>query len=170
LERLASFVAFLPPYLIPFLALLCLLTLQSSIGGRAAEALTPVAAIVAIAVVPAALNIAQTASIIRRTLRTDFARTLVAVGASPRYQRARLLNNVVAEIVPSLEKMLTSMTAALLFAEPVLGLSGFGTTAVRAVRRSDPDLLMGVTLLLAFAVGLFRLAALVVRRHYGLRA
>ena len=60
------------------------------------------------------------------------------------------------------------LIAALLFAEPILGLSGFGSMAVRAVRRADPDLLLGVTLALATAVAFLRLTAFAVRRHYGL--
>ena len=167
-DRLASLIAFFPPYLVPFLALLFLLAVRPVLGAGPAAALAPVMAVLAIAVTPAALIAAQTANIARRNLRSDFARTLAAAGATPLYLRFRLLHNVAAEIAPSLEKMFTWMVATLLFAEPILGLSGFGTTAVRAVRRSDPDLLLGVTLAIAVAVALLRLLVLCVRRRYGL--
>lgn len=168
LDRVASLIAFLPPYLMPFLALLFLLAARPILGSELSGALAPVAAVLAIAATPAALVAAQTANVTRRNLESDFARTLVAVGAKPLYLRVRLLHNVAAEISPSLEKMFTWMVATLLFAEPILGLSGFGTTATRAVRRSDPDLLLGVTLVIAATVGLLRLLALWVRRRYGL--
>lgn len=169
LDRLASFLAFLPPYVMPFLGVLIVLVIQKTVGAQISDYLLPIVTVAVISIVPAALAVAQTANIMRRNLESDFARTLVAVGAGTVYQRMRLLHNVVAEIAPSLEKIFTGMVAALLFAEPVLGLSGFGTTTVRAVKRSDPDLLLGVTLMLAISVGVFRLLTLVVRRHYGLR-
>jgi len=169
LDRAASFLAFLPPYVMPFLGVLVVLSVQAAFGVVITDGLSLLITVTAIAIVPGALIVAQTASITRRNLESDFARTLIAVGAPALYQRVRLLHNVAAEITPSLEKMFTGMMAALLFAEPILGLSGFGTAAVRAVRRSDPDLLLGVTLVLAGSVAVFRLFALVVRRHYGLR-
>lgn len=169
LDRLASFLAFLPPYVMPFIGVLGILVIQKTLGVQVSDALIPLVAVATIAIIPAALAVAQTASIMRRNLQSDFARTLTAVGARPLYCRIRLLNNVAAEIAPSLEKMFTGMVAALLFAEPVLGLSGFGTTTVRAVKRSDPDLLLGVTLILAISVSVFRLFAVLARRHYGLR-
>lgn len=169
LDRAASFLAFLPPYIMPFLGVLIVLSIQTAFGTVASDALTLSVTVAAIAIVPGALAVAQTVNITRRNLESDFARTLTAIGARTLYRRVRLLHNVAAEITPSLEKMFTGMVAALLFAEPILGLSGFGTTAVRAVRRSDPDLLLGVTLALAIVVAVFRLFALVVRRHYGLR-
>ena len=168
LDVIASLIAFLPPYLAPFLALLLLLSVQTLLGGMAPEVWTQVLAILAIAAAPGALIAVQTSNITRRNLESDFARTLAAVGAKPLRVRLRLLHNLAAEIVPSLEKMFASMVAALLFAEPILGLGGFGTTAVRAVRRSDADLLLGVTLVIAISIGLFRIGALWVRRRYGL--
>lgn len=168
LDHVASFVSFLPPYIMPFLGLLCLLISESLFGSSVSDTISLGISVVAIAAVPASLIAVQTSSISRRNLQSDFARTLLAVGATALYQRTRLLHNVIAEIIPSLEKTLTGMLAALLFAEPVLGLSGFGTTAIRAIKRSDPDLLLGVTLILAVSVGLCRLIAILVRRHYGL--
>ena len=169
LDRVASMIAFLPPYLAPFIALLLLLSAQSLLGGIVSDVWTQVLAILAIAIAPAALIAVQTSNITRRNLASDFARTVAAVGAKPLRVRLRLLHNLAAEIVPSLEKMFASMVAALLFAEPILGLAGFGTTAVRAVRRTDLDLLLGVTLVIAVSIGLFRIGALWVRHKYGLR-
>ncbi len=167
-DRFASFVAFLPPYVAPFIAFLVVLVILLKLGGSPAAVVFPVLTMIAIAAVPGALIAAQTINIMRRNLESDFARTLLAVGAKPVYQRTLLFPNVIAELVPSLEKVFTGMVAALLFAEPILGVEGFGTMAIRAVRRADPDLLLGITLVLSIAVGGFRLIALLVRRHYGL--
>jgi ABC-type dipeptide/oligopeptide/nickel transport system permease component len=164
----ASFLAFLPPYVMPFIGVILVLALQIMLGISPSETTVLWISAVAISIVPAALAVAQTVNIMRSNLQSDHARTLRAVGLAAFKQRLRLLHNVAAEIVPSLEKMFTGMVAALLFAEPILGLSGFGTTAVRAVRRSDPDLLLAVTLVLAVSVGILRLLALAVRRRYGL--
>ena len=142
LERVASLIAFLPPYLMPFLGLLLLLSLRPVLGVELSEASALIVAVLAIAATPAALIAAQTSNITRRNLGSDFARTLAAAGAGPLRVRLWLLHNIVAELAPSLEKMFTWMVATLLFAEPILGLGGFGTMAVRAVRRSDADLLL----------------------------
>ena len=79
-DRLASLIAFLPPYLMPFLGMLLLLSLRPVLGAEISEASAPVLAVLAIAATPAALIAAQTANISRRNLRSDFARTLAAAG------------------------------------------------------------------------------------------
>jgi ABC-type dipeptide/oligopeptide/nickel transport system permease component len=169
-EAVASFLAFLPPYVHPFLGLVFVLTTTLWFGLGVGQTLVHVVSVVALSMAPAAMVFTQALGISRRNLQSDFARTLLAVGATPLYQRSRLLHNLAAEIVPSLEKVLTNLVAVLLFVEPILGLGGFGTMAVRAVKRSDADLLLAVTLTLAIAVGVSRLVSLLVRRHYGLSA
>lgn len=169
-EAVSSFLAFLPPYVHPFLGLVFVLSATFWFGLGVGQGFAYAVAVIALATAPAAMVYAQARAITRRNLQSDFARTLLAVGATPLYQRYRLLHNLAAEIVPSLEKVLTSLVAVLLFVEPILGLSGFGTMAVRAVKRSDADLLLAVTVALAIAVGLSRLVSLLVRRHYGMAA
>lgn len=167
-EAASRFVAFLPPYVFPFIGLVTLLSLTFRGGLTAGEALTATVIVASLAVGPSALVFVQARSVVRRNLETDFARMLLAVGASPLQQRQRLLHNVIAELAPSLEKVAISLIAVLLFLEPIFGVDGFGTTAVRAIRRSDIDLILGVTLVMAAGVGACRIVAVITRRHYGL--
>ena len=166
-RTLVSFLSFLPPYVPAFFALLALLAVGAASPGHPALG---VLGTVAVAISPAMLAAGQAAGIMQRNLATEFSRTLVSIGANERFLRTRLLANLVAEIVPSLEKVFVMIAAGLLFAEPILGLPGIGTTAVRAVRRADPDLLLGVTLVFSFSVVLARLVAVIIRRRYGLSA
>jgi ABC-type dipeptide/oligopeptide/nickel transport system permease component len=164
-RRFFSVVSFLPPYVIASLALLILLGAgAASPGGHALWLM----AAAAVAVSPAALLAEQSAAITTRNLASDFARTMVAAGADAIYVRWKLLANLAAEIVPSLDKALVALVASLMFAEPILGLAGIGTTTVRAVRRADPELLVGVTLFFATCVAITRIVAVVVRRRFGL--
>lgn len=167
-ERVAPFLAFLPPYVLPFIGLVALLTATFSIGIPAGEIASQLVAIVALGAAPAALMFTQARAVAQRTWMSDFARTLLAVGATPIYQRWRLVHNVLAEIAPSLEKVLTALVAVLLFVEPIFGMSGFGTTAVRAIKRSDIDLILAITFVMAVGVAVCRLTALLIRRHYGM--
>ena len=169
-ESAARFVAFLPPYVLPFLGLVGLLSLTFSAGVSVGDVGSGTVAVVTLALAPAALVFAQVRAIVRRNLSTEFARMLLAIGASRFEQSARLLHNVLAELSPSLEKVATSLIAVLVFLEPVFGVDGFGTTAVRAIRRSDIDLILGVTLVMAIGVGVFKVLSIWVRRQYGLMA
>lgn len=164
-RTLVSFLSFLPPYVPAFFALLALLAVGAASPGDPALV---VLCTLAVALSPAMLVVEQAAGITHRNLSTEFARTLVSIGAGDRFLRMRLLGNLTAELVPSLEKVFVMIAAGLLFAEPILGLPGIGTTAVRAVRRADPDLLLGVTLLFSFSVVLARLVAVGIRRQFGL--
>lgn len=170
LESVGPFVAFLPPYVLPFLGLVALLSATFTFGFGTDGAVTELVAVVSLAATPAALIFVQARNIARRNLTTEFARTLLAVGATPACQRWRLLHNALAEIAPSLEKVLTAIVAVLLFLEPIFGVSGFGTTAVRAIRRSDTDLILGVTFVTAIGVGICRISSILIRRRYGIMA
>jgi ABC-type dipeptide/oligopeptide/nickel transport system permease component len=166
--RLAiSVVSFLPPYVIASLALLVLLAAGQ---GGLDSAVVQLTAAVAIAVSPTALLAEQTAGITARNLASDFTRTMAAAGASHGFMRSKLLANLAAELAPSFDKALVVLLASLMFAEPILGLPGLGTTTVRAVRRADPQLLVGVTVSFAICVATTRVLAVAVRRRFGLSA
>lgn len=164
--KFTSFIAFLPPYLIPFIGLLVVLSVQIS-GVILTQCGTFFVTVLAISIVPAALIVTQCLIINRRNLDSDFAFTLMSLGASNFYIRFRLLHNLFSEISPSIEKMFSGMLTAILFVEPVLGLNGFGTMAVRAIRRSDADLILAVTLITAMAISLLRILSAIIRQHYG---
>lgn len=164
----ASLIAFLPPYVMPFIGLVTLLSLTFSQNITLGATAYPFTATLMLAIPSGALIYSQAQAITRRCLQSDFAITLLAMGADPWYQKSRLLHNVIAEIIPSLEKVFVGLVAVLLFVEPIFGLSGFGTTAIRAIKRSDSELLLGVTLVLGTTVAFFRLISLAVRRRYGM--
>ncbi len=166
-RRLFSFLSFLPPYVSAFIAVLLLLLFGAASPGDPALG---VACTLAVALSPAMLVAEQAATVTARNLATEYARNLVALGANNAFVRRSLLANLLAELAPSLEKVLVLIAASLLFAEPILGLPGLGTAAVRAVRRADADLVMGVTLVFALGVSIARVAAVGVRARFGLRA
>lgn len=167
LQSAGDFLAFLPPYVAPFLGLALVLQMQFSTGSPFPGAGLEVIAIVSLSVGSGALLAAQTARITQRNLKSDFATSVKAAGASLLQVRRRLLHNLVVEIAPTFEKMVVSLMVALIFTETILGLGGFGTLAVRAVRRSDIDLVLGVTLVVASVVAIARISIWGIRTNYG---
>ena len=100
-------------------------------------------------------------------LAAPFAVTIRAVGASRQRQRTVLLHNLAMELAPTLEKLAVGLLTATLFAEPVFGLGGIGTVLLRAIRRTDVALLLGVVLLSALVVSTCHAVAEAVRAKYG---
>lgn len=168
LQDVADFVAFLPPFVAPFLGVAGLLAIEFAIGLPVPRPAYEIVAVVALSAGGGALLVAQTARITQRNLLSEFVRSIRAAGANEFQTRLRILHNLIAEISPTFEKLAVGLVATLFFAEPILGLSGFGTLAARAVRRSDVDLLLGVTLTVAVLVAVFRQATSMIRSSYGL--
>ncbi len=165
LDRLAAvsrLVAFLPPFVAPFVALGILIAFAGGLT-RLGEA----SAIACIAIPPAALLTAQAAAITRRNLNQPFAVTIRAMGASSARLRIRLTNALAMELAPTLEKVLAGLLTALLFVEPVLGLNGLGTVTMRGIARSDPDLILALVLMTALVINLARLGGLAAARATG---
>lgn len=167
MQSVCDFIAFLPPYVAPFLGLAAVLGIQFSTGIPFAGAAFELVAVLSLTAGAGALLAAQTVRITQRNLRSDFARSIKAAGATAMQLRLRLLHNLVVEIAPTFEKMVIGVVAALCFTETILGLGGFGTLAVRAVRRSDVDLVLGVTLAVALLVALCRVLVWEIRSAYG---
>ena len=166
-KRVGDFVAFLPPYAAPFLGFVVVLGVQFFGGIAISRAVYEVIGVLALSTGGGALLAAQTARITQRNLASDFARSIRAAGATRWQLRMRLIHNLVTEIGPTFEKMVVGLAAALFFVEPILNLGGFGTLAARAVRRSDTDLLLGVTLVVACMVALARVLVATTRLTYG---
>ena len=93
------------------------------------------------------------------------ARTLLALGASLSQQRRILAANLAFEMLPSLQKLSVSLFGILLFVEPIFGVPGVGTTAMRAIRRSDADLLLGVVVIFALLTASIGLAGQLARNR-----
>lgn len=166
-KRVGDFIAFLPPYVAPFLGLAVVLGVQFSSGVALSRAVYEIVGVFALSMGGGALLAAQTARITQRNLASDFARSIKAAGATRWQLRMRLIHNLVTEIGPTFEKMVVGLAAALFFVEPILNLGGFGTLAARAVRRSDTDLLLGVTLVVACIVAIARILVATTRLAYG---
>jgi len=73
------------------------------------------------------------------------------------------------EISPTLEKLGIGLLTAALFAEPVFGLGGIGTISLKAIRRTDVDLLLGIVLCSGTIVTCLRLVVNATRAQYGVR-
>ena len=89
----------------------------------------------------------------------------LAMGASHFRLRRRLLKNVFFEQLPSWEKIITTMLTASLFAEALLNLHGLGALTIRAISRSDWALVLGLVLVYAVIINLFRVISELSRQY-----
>jgi peptide/nickel transport system permease protein len=165
---LSSLLSFFPPFLIAFVGLGLLVSTDATFvfaakwGGWLLSA-------ICLAVPSAALLGAQAADVTDRNLRRPFATTVRAMGASRFQQRLRLSRNLVMELTPTFEKLVTGLLTTALFVEPIFGQAGLGTTTLQAIRRTDTNLLLALVLLFALAVNVARLLSNLVRSSYGLQ-
>jgi ABC-type dipeptide/oligopeptide/nickel transport system permease component len=157
------FLAFLPPFAAPFLALPVLLMISST-----HTMIATMASSVCITLPALAILCSQTAEVTQRNLSAPFAVNIRATGASNARLRVRLLRSLFVELLPTMEKIVSGLLVSLIFVEPVLGLDGFGTLAIRAIRRSDPDMVLALVLVVAITVNSARILAEVGRHHFRL--
>ena len=151
---LGSFLSFLPPYVPPFVALGLVSVLTFSFATPVGPAGTEILLALTLAMPAASLAVTQASLVMARLLQTDHARTVLSLGATDLQVRFMLAANLAYEMMPSLQKLAVALFGVLLFVEPIFGLQGVGTVAMRAVRRSDTDLLLGVVLVLALATAM----------------
>ena len=161
--------AFLPPYLAPSLLLWLLLLIQAT-WPEGALAAAPGLLCLSIALPGAAIAASQTALITRRNRELPFAITIRSLGVSENRLRERLLHHLAVELAPTFEKLLLGLVTALLFAEPIFGEEGLGSLTLRAIRRSDLDLILAVIVFTAAMVGILRFGRVLLRSAYGLDA
>lgn len=166
LYRIANFLTFLPAFVLPMLGFSLLLLISISLTSRVTNFENWLACILSIAVGPACLILAQTYQITTRNLESLHARRYLAAGASQQALRWRLLHNWIYEVTPTLEKVVSMLLTLMLFAEPIFSLPGIGTIVIRAVRRSDSELLLGMVLVFAVLINLSRITAAAVRAYY----
>lgn len=159
-------VSFLPPFLPSFIAVGIGLATYIELGGDQGF-FGELLSILAIVAIPAALASLQAGRIIQSQLAQPYARTLLAIGTSRFRQRVILLRNLLVEISPSVEKLVTAMFGSLLFVEPVLGMPGFGSMTVRAVQRSDVNMLLAAILVIGIVVAVARICTVVMRQMCG---
>lgn len=161
LSRLNSgvlpFFSFLPAYVLPLVALGGLATLTFIFGLHPAPMLNEFVLCLVLLIPSSSLALAQAGSVMKKLLTTDFVRTMHALGVAPQALRQFLLFNLMYELLPSIQKLTVALLGVLLFVEPMFGVPGLGTTAMRAIRRSDLDLLLGLVFVFAtltVAIGL----------------
>jgi len=167
-SNVATALAFLPPYLAPFLSLwlyVAVLPFLPTFSRQAEEILI----VLGLAIPAAVFLTAQVASITIRNLDRPFVQNIRSLGAGELAIRHRLLHHVVFEVSPSLEKILVGLFTAIIFAESLFGASGIGSLTARAIRRTDIDLMLSVILMSAIVVGVLRLSAVGIRNLYGLK-
>lgn len=164
----SSFVAFLPPFLAPVLMLWILLLIQTS-SPEAALLVAPWLLCLSIALPAAAIAASQTALVTRRNRELPFAVTIRSLGASEFRLRTRMLPHLVLELAPTFEKLLIGLVTALLFAESIFAEEGLGSLTLRAIRRSDLDLMLALIVFTALLVGLLRFGRILLRGAYGLK-
>jgi peptide/nickel transport system permease protein len=124
--------------------------------------------VVALALPPAGLIAAQARAIMRSNLASAHGLSLLAAGASPLQLRRRLLNNVIAELSSTFEKVINSTIATLVFVEAIFSTNGFGAMLARAIQRSDINLATTAVALIATAIVISRFGTDVARGFYGL--
>lgn len=168
-SRVSAFLAFFPPFVAPFLMLWVAIVLSRAIPSAGLD-LMPWLAGLAVALPALAFASAQAAAITERNLGMPFAVTIRAVGATPFRLRVRLLHHLLLEMAPTLEKLAIGLVTALLFAESVFGMSGLGSLTLRAIRRTDVDLILALVMMSAFLVASLRIATAALRAAYGVTA
>lgn len=98
------------------------------------------------------------------SLASDYARTAVAKGVpSSRIVRRHTLRNVASPVVTLIGLDLGQYLAGVVFIEAVFGWPGIGELAVSSLNQLDRPVVLGVALVVALAVGVFNLAADLVR-------
>lgn len=167
LGRLGLLFAFFPPFLAPF-TLLGLFLAGQTLFGPLPLALPWWLSVLALALPAASLAGAQTALITSRNLASRFALATRAIGLGRLRLRVRLLRNLSMEIAPTIEKLATGLITGALFAEVIFSQSGVGTLTLRAIRRTDVDLLLALVLIFATTVGIGRAIAAWLRGGAGL--
>lgn len=161
-HSLADFFAFLPAFVIPLVIFSILLPL-GLLSRLQSTFLSEIFCILAIAITPIALVVSQTRATTIVNIKSMHAKRHLSAGASIFDMRTRLLRNLFIEISPTFEKIITTMLAYIIFAEPIFSLPGLGTTVVRAVRRSDLNLLLAAIFIYAIVINSARILSNITR-------
>jgi peptide/nickel transport system permease protein len=159
-----SYILFFPLYGIPFFLFVLLLAIGARIYSGSITAWF--ACTVAIAIPPSALLASQAYASTKNHLESQHAINFLSMGISPSRLRHLLMRNLVYEIVPTFEKVMTGAVTGLMFSELVFGMPGMGALAIRAIRRADIELLLGVVVVFASLICLARLFSVVVLSFY----
>ena len=164
-DNWSVFGIFLPAFFLP-LFIFSLLILTGFITGNNVQKIGLwLGCVMSMAIPPILLINTQSKMVMGRLLVLPFARRYRSVGFNEYKVRLRLIKNMADEIAPTAEKMVTAMLTQVILAETIFGMEGIGTITVRAVRRTDINLLLGIVLLFSCIIGLIRLSSILFRVH-----
>mgnify|MGYP001573526310 CR=1 FL=1 len=148
---------FFPPY--GYSVLAAAFVLMVTRGVPLASAVPWMMCTLAAAASPMALLAGQARTVMAFHLSAGHSAYLRANGVSEQRIRRLCLFNVVAEMLPTIEKVVAGTLTGLVLAEFILGVPGLGLLTFRTVRRSDVEMLGGLVLFFAAVVATTRFAA-----------
>jgi ABC-type dipeptide/oligopeptide/nickel transport system permease component len=159
-----SYVLFIPSYGIPFILFSLLMVTNARLNPNA---ILPWLACALSVAIPASAMLASQAYIItKKNLTSQYAINFLSLGVTPRRLRRLLYSNLIYEITPTFEKVMTGIMTGLMFSEMIFGLPGIGTLAIRAIRRSDIELLLGIVIVFATLICIARLISMTIISLY----
>jgi len=163
LSKLIDFGIFMPSFFLPLLIYSIFISVgvfgfKSDIRG-----LLWVGCVFSMAFPPVLMVYSQSTQVMKKLLNLSFVQRYRSIGFSEKKLHWKLLRNLTDEIAPTFEKLITAMLTQIILAETIFGLSGIGSLTVRAVRRSDLNLLLGIVLFFAVSIGILRITTVFIR-------
>ena len=150
-------IAFLPPFVGPSIALVTSIFLTTFLSGAVLVGADWLLLAAGIALPCIAVAAAQASRITAKNLQQPFTIMMRACGLPELRIRVLLLRNLAVEIAPSLEQIAVVLITSLLLAEVIFGTSGLGSLTARAIRRSDMQLLLALTLVYSCGIAAIRM-------------
>ena len=162
-EKLSMFGIFLPSFFLPlFIFSLFIISGLISYSQGISFSLW-IGSTLAISITPLFLGYLQSKRVMRILLQKPFALQYRSYGFPEHYVRLKLLRNLIDEISPTSEKLLTAMLTQIILAESIFNINGIGSLSVRAVKRSDVNLILGIVLFFSAFIALLRISAIIIR-------
>lgn len=155
-HHITRIVASLPPYVPIVLVVTVVLGTSGSLENDLILGL-------ALATSPLALVASVLFGHLRHEFGADHTRTYLAQGASGADVRRRTLWSATLVVLPILHVVAVNLFTSLIFVEALTSASGLGSLTLRAARRVDTNLLLGLVVLYAFVAAGIDASARVVR-------
>jgi ABC-type dipeptide/oligopeptide/nickel transport system permease component len=156
---LPRFCSTLPPYLPVMLVV-------SAMHYFGAPFANPVVAGFAVAVLPLAYLFTVAERLRNDELKATYTLFHAAQGADTRTLRLRILRTVGVHVLPTLQVVAISLLSSQIFVETVANIGGLGALTVRAAKRVDANLILGLVLFYSLVVGTIHVVATAIRGRY----
>jgi peptide/nickel transport system permease protein len=161
----AGLAVFLPPFLLPMALVAIFLSFDAFYDLAPWTDLAWVGCTVSMATGPCCLSLLQSRSVLRQQLSSQYVMRMHAYGATNRQIRRSILRNVMLELLPSFEKIISMILTILIFSEFVFSFPGIGIQTVRAITRADWGMLLDLVLLFSFFINVSRVASVFLHQH-----